>query len=192
MAVSSIKLLVGLGNPTQKYEKNRHNIGFMVIDKLIEEFGAIDISKSQFKGNLYKSSKALLLKPSTFMNLSGESVVQVCKYYKIDITDVIVICDELDIDFGRIKLKRGGSSGGHNGLKSIDKHCSNEYIRVRIGIGKPQNKDIIAHVLSDFNKEESKCLPKIIDFAKELSKELLTKELQEVQNSFSSKKSICI
>ncbi len=192
MAVSSIKLLVGLGNPTQKYEKNRHNIGFMVIDKLIEEFGAIDISKSQFKGKLYKSSKALLLKPTTFMNLSGESVVQVCKYYKIDITDVIVICDELDIDFGRIKLKRGGSSGGHNGLKSIDKHCSNEYIRVRIGIGKPQNKDIIAHVLSDFNKEESKCLPKIIDFAKELSKELLTKELQEVQNSFSSKKSICI
>ncbi len=187
-----MKLLVGLGNPTQKYEKNRHNIGFMVIDKLIEEFGAIDISKSQFKGKLYKSSKALLLKPTTFMNLSGESVVQVCKYYKIDITDVIVICDELDIDFGRIKLKRGGSSGGHNGLKSIDKHCSNEYIRVRIGIGKPQNKDIITHVLSDFNKEESKCLPKIIDFAKELSKELLTKELQKVQNSFSSKKSICI
>ena len=186
-----MKLIVGLGNPTDKYRFNRHNIGFMVVDKLIDDLKAFDISKSSFKGKLYKSKKTLLLKPTTFMNLSGESVQAVCNYYKINIEDVTVIHDELDIEFGRIKIKRGGSSGGHNGLKSIDKHCSNDYIRVRVGIGKPQDKDVIAHVLSDFSKEESECLEKLIEFSSKLSLSLLENDLQVVQNSFSSKKSIC-
>ena len=186
-----MKLIVGLGNPTDKYRYNRHNIGFMVVDKLISNLKAFDISKSSFKGKLYKSKKTLLLKPTTFMNLSGESVQAVCNYYKINIEDVTVIHDELDIEFGRIKIKRGGSSGGHNGLKSIDKHCSNDYIRVRVGIGKPQDKDVIAHVLSDFSKEESECLEKLIEFSSKLSLSLLENDLHVVQNSFSSKKSIC-
>jgi len=134
-----MKLIVGLGNPTDKYKNNRHNIGFMVVDKLISNLEAHDISKKEFKGELYKSSNILLLKPQTYMNLSGESVVRVCNYYKIEIDDVIVIHDELDIDFGKIKIKKGGSSGGHNGIKSIDKHCTNEYLRVRVGISTYQH-----------------------------------------------------
>ena len=186
-----MKLVVGLGNPTDKYRNNRHNIGFMVVDKLISDLKAFDISKKEFKGELYKSPKTLLLKPATYMNLSGESVQAVCHYYKIDVEDIVVIHDELDIEFGRVKIKRGGSSGGHNGLKSIDKHCDKEYLRVRVGIGKPQNKDVIAHVLSDFNKQESECLQKLIDFSAKLSLELLTNDLKVVQNSFSSKSSLC-
>ncbi len=186
-----MKLIVGLGNPTDKYKFNRHNIGFMVVDKLINDLKAHDISKSSFKGELYKSPKTLLLKPTTFMNLSGESVQAVCNYYKIDIEDVVVIHDELDIEFGRIKLKRGGSSGGHNGLKSIDTHCQNDYLRVRVGIGKPKEKDVVAHVLSDFNKEESACLDKLIETSAKISLSLLTDDLKVVQNSFPSKKSIC-
>ena len=186
-----MKLIVGLGNPTDKYRNNRHNIGFMVVDKLISDLKAYDISKKEFKGELYKSKNLLLLKPQTYMNLSGESVVEVCNYYKVNIDDVIVVHDELDIDFGKIKLKKGGSSGGHNGIKSIDKYCTNEYMRVRIGIGKPLDKNVIAHVLSDFSKEESKCLDKIIDIASNLTLDLVNKSLNEVQNSFSSKKSFC-
>jgi len=186
-----MNLVVGLGNPTDKYKNNRHNIGFMVIDKLISNLKAFDISKKDFKGKLYKSPKTLLLKPTTYMNLSGESVQAVCNYYKIDIEDVIVVHDELDINFGRIKIKRGGSSGGHNGLKSIDKHCQNNYLRVRVGIGKPQNKDVIAYVLSDFSKDEGECLKKLIDVSAKLSLELLQNDLKCVQNSFSSKKSLC-
>ena len=186
-----MKLIVGLGNPTDKYRNNRHNIGFMVVDKLISDLKAHDISKKDFKGELYKSKNLLLLKPQTYMNLSGESVVKVCNYYKINIDDVIVIHDELDIDFGKIKLKKGGSSGGHNGIKSIDQHCTNDYLRVRLGIGKPENKDIIAHVLSDFSKDELDCLDKIIDLSSKIAIDLTSKELKEVQNSFSSKKSLC-
>ena len=186
-----MKLIVGLGNPTDKYKDNRHNVGFKVVDELISTLNAKSITKSSFKGELYKSPKTLLLKPTTFMNLSGESVRAVCSYYKIDTEDVIVVHDELDIDFGRIKLKRGGSSGGHNGLKSIDTHCDREYLRVRVGIGKPQNKDIIAHVLSDFNKDESLCLEKIIKKASSLAVELLENPLKDVQNSFSQKENLC-
>ena len=187
-----MKLIVGLGNPTDKYKDNRHNIGFKVVDELISTLNAKNITKSSFKGELYKSPKTLLLKPTTYMNLSGESVRAVCSYYKIDTEDVIVVHDELDIDFGRIKLKRGGSSGGHNGLKSIDAHCDKEYLRVRVGIGKPQNKDIIAHVLSDFNKDESKCLEKIIKKACFLALELLKNPLKDVQNNFSQKENLCL
>jgi len=186
-----MKLIVGLGNPTDKYKNNRHNIGFMVVDKLISDLKAFDISKKEFKGELYKSPKTLLLKPQTYMNLSGESVGAVCRYYKIDIEDVIVVHDELDIEFGRVKIKRGGSSGGHNGLKSIDQHCDKDYLRVRAGIGKPEKKDVISHVLSDFSKEESECLQKVIDFSSKISIELLQNDLKDVQNSFSSKKSLC-
>jgi len=187
-----MKLIVGLGNPTDKYKNNRHNIGFKVVDKLIDDLKANDISKPQFKGQLFKSPKTLLLKPTTYMNLSGESVRAVCDYYKIDIEDVVVVHDELDIEFGRVKIKRGGSSGGHNGLKSIDSHCENDYLRVRLGIGKPKEKDVIAHVLSDFSKDESECLPKLVEFGAKLSLALLKDDLKDVQNSFSAKKNLCL
>jgi len=187
-----MNLVVGLGNPTAKYEKNRHNIGFMVIDSLVSSLKANNISKKEFKGELFKSPKTLLLKPDTFMNLSGESVLAVCSYYKIDIENIVVIHDELDIEFGRIKLKYAGSSGGHNGLKSIDKLVGNDYLRVRVGIGRPlRGKDVSNYVLSDFQKEEISCLEKLIGVSADISCELLKSELKDVQNRYSSKKSIC-
>ena len=186
-----MKLIVGLGNPTDKYKNNRHNVGFMVIDALINDLLASKITKKAFQGELFKYKDFLFLKPLTYMNLSGQSVVSVCNYFKIKTKDVIVIHDELDLEFGKIKLKQGGGNAGHNGLKSIDQHCGNSYIRVRIGIGKPKNKDVISHVLSDFGKDEQECLQKIIQKSVFLIKELFYKDLAEVQNSFSSKKSIC-
>lgn len=148
-------LIVGLGNPGKEYQNNRHNIGFKVVDSLIQTLGAIKQSSKNFQGELYKNSTLLLLKPSTFMNLSGESVQSVLNFYKI--TDFLVIHDELDLPFGAVKFKFGGGNGGHNGLKSIDSLCGNAYYRIRYGIGKPAIKaQVINWVLQDFSVLEEK------------------------------------
>jgi len=155
-----MKLIIGLGNPGKKYELNRHNIGFLAVDYLINEFQASKIS-SKFKGELFKAGEYLFLKPNTFMNLSGESVVLVKDFYKIPNEDIIVIHDDIDLKIGALRFKRGGSSGGHNGLKSIDRYIGNDYYRVRIGVGRPERKDeVVNYVLSDFNKEELECIKK--------------------------------
>ncbi|WP_104722632.1 aminoacyl-tRNA hydrolase [Helicobacter mesocricetorum] len=146
-------LIVGLGNPGDKYKHNRHNIGFMVIDYLITSLKATKQSNKDFCGELYKSHQIFLLKPTTFMNASGESLLRVKNYYKID--NILVIHDDLDLEFGVIRFKFGGGNGGHNGLKSIDCLCGNEYYRIRYGIGKPQNKkEVIKWVLEDFSDKE--------------------------------------
>jgi PTH1 family peptidyl-tRNA hydrolase len=119
-----MKLIVGLGNPGREYTKNRHNIGFMVIDELISRLGASSISKTSFKGELYKAGDTLLLKPQTYMNLSGESVQAVYHFYDIELDNIVVIHDDLDLAFGAIRVKKGGGHGGHNGLRSIDKHIT--------------------------------------------------------------------
>ncbi len=183
-------LIVGLGNPTKRYENNRHNVGFMVIDKLVDNHKAIDISKSSFKGSLFKSKNLLFLKPNRYMNLSGESVWAVYSYYKPD--KLIVIHDELDLEFGHIRFKRGGGCGGHNGLKSIDSYIGNDYYRVRIGISKPIKKDdITKHVLGDFFKEQLECLRVVIDNSCEIVIALSQFDIKEVQQRYSSKKSYC-
>lgn len=176
-------LIVGLGNPGKEYENNRHNIGFKVVDSLIQTLNAIKQSSKNFQGELYKSSTLLLLKPSTFMNLSGESVQSVLNFYKI--TDFLVIHDELDLPFGAVKFKFGGGNGGHNGLKSIDSLCSNAYYRIRYGIGKPAIKaQVINWVLQDFSALEEEqnqtliahCAKAALEIAKlESSKELANK-----------------
>ncbi|MBX7490127.1 aminoacyl-tRNA hydrolase [Helicobacter turcicus] len=146
-------LIVGLGNPGQKYQNNRHNIGFRVIDSLIQTLNTAKQSAKDFQGELHKSSQLLLLKPKTFMNLSGKSVQSVLNFYKI--TDFLVIHDELDLPFGAVKFKFGGGNGGHNGLKSIDSLCGNHYYRIRYGIGKPAIKSqTINWVLQDFSALE--------------------------------------
>ena len=153
-----MKLIVGLGNPGKKYELNRHNVGFLAVDYLINKFNASKVS-SKFKGALYKAGDYLFLKPSTFMNLSGESVALVKNFYKLDNKDIIVIHDDIDLKLGALRFKRGGSSGGHNGLKSIDKHIGNDYWRIRIGVGRPERKEeVVNYVLSDFSKEELECI----------------------------------
>jgi len=179
-------LIVGLGNPTDKYKNNRHNIGFMAVDRLLKSNSFTDISKSRFKGELYKKNSLLLLKPHTYMNLSGESVVSVVNYYEID--KIIVIHDELDINFGEVKYKKGGGNGGHNGLKSIDKHIGKDYIRVRVGIGKPKNRDVVTHVLKDFSKEEFAKLDEILEYVEELTLKLVEFDIDEVKKRYPVKK----
>lgn len=183
-------LFVGLGNPTDKYKYTRHNIGFMTIDALVNGLSPHDISKSQFKGELYKAGNLLLLKPMTYMNLSGESVRAVCDYYKPD--HVVVIHDDLDLNFGSVRFKTGGSSGGHNGIKSIDAHIGPEYDRVRLGIGKPPSKgEVSNYVLQNFRLEEIECVKKILLHACDALKELRTESLDTVIKRYTSKKGLC-
>ncbi|MGE5266109.1 MAG: aminoacyl-tRNA hydrolase [Deltaproteobacteria bacterium] len=162
-----MKLFVGLGNPGEKYARNRHNIGFMAVDRIAEvhRFGPW---KKKFKGYAADgeigSEKVLLLKPETFMNESGQSVGEAARFLKIPDGDVVVFHDELDLLPGRIKVKTGGGNAGHNGLRSISAHLGNETVRVRLGIGHPGMKDAVAHfVLSDFAKADQAWLPDLLD-----------------------------
>jgi PTH1 family peptidyl-tRNA hydrolase len=158
-------LFVGLGNPTPDSENNRHNIGFKMIDVINQKFG-LTKQKPKFKGLLttgnINEKKVYAIKPLTFMNNSGICIRELIEYFKIDAEDVTVFHDDLDIDFGKIKAKFGGSSAGHNGIESIDKFIGKEYSRVRIGIGKPKIKaNVSEHVLKDFDSDEILELEKI-------------------------------
>ena len=151
-------LLVGLGNPTPDSNDNRHNVGFKIIDAINQKFG-LSKQKPKFKGLLttgnIANKKVYAIKPLTFMNNSGICIRELMEYFKIDIDDVIVFHDDLDVDFGKIKAKFGGSSAGHNGIESIDKFIGKEYSRVRVGIGKPDKKIPVSdYVLNNFNEDE--------------------------------------
>jgi PTH1 family peptidyl-tRNA hydrolase len=150
-------LLVGLGNPGSGYAKNRHNVGFMALD-LIGRALEASAWKAKFQGQIAEArlgdDKVILLKPETFMNLSGQSVGEAARFYKIDPQDVIVFHDELDVQGGKMRIKIGGGHGGHNGLRSIDAAIGQNYKRVRIGIGHPGDKALVhGHVLGDFSGE---------------------------------------
>ena len=158
-------LLVGLGNPTPNSQDNRHNIGFKIIDAINQKF-SLSKQKPKFKGLLttgdISSKKIYAIKPLTFMNNSGICIRELIEYFRIGVEDVIVFHDDLDIDFGKIKAKLGGSSAGHNGIASIDKFIGKEYSRVRVGIGKPETKISVSdYVLNNFNDEEKIELEKI-------------------------------
>ena len=164
-------LLVGLGNPTPDSQDNRHNIGFKIIDAINQKFG-LSKQKPKFKGLVttgnISNKKIYAIKPLTFMNNSGICIRELIEYFKINVDDVIVFHDDLDIDFGKIKTKFGGSNAGHNGIASIDKFIGKDYSRVRIGIGKPDLKiEASDFVLSNFNEDEkielSKTTVNIID-----------------------------
>ena len=159
-------LFVGLGNPTPDSENNRHNIGFKIIDAINQKFG-LSKQKPKFKGLLttgnISNKKIYAIKPLTFMNNSGICIRELIEYFKINVDDVIVFHDDLDIDFGKIKTKFGGSTAGHNGIASIDKFIGKDYSRVRIGIGKPNLKIAASDfVLNNFNEDEKIELSKII------------------------------
>ena len=158
-------LFVGLGNPTPNSENNRHNIGFKIIDAINQKF-SLSKQKPKFKGLLttgnIASKKVYAIKPLTFMNNSGVCIRELLEYFKIDSENVIVFHDDLDLDFGKIKAKFGGSSAGHNGIASIDKFIGKDYSRVRIGIGRPDSKISTSdYVLKDFNDDEQEQLEKI-------------------------------
>ena len=155
-------LFVGLGNPTPNSENNRHNIGFKIIDAINSKF-KLSKQKPKFKGLLttgnINEKKVYAIKPLTFMNNSGICIRELIEYFKIEAENIIVFHDDLDIDFGKIKTKFGGSSAGHNGIESIDKFIGTDYSRVRIGIGKPNDKIAISdYVLKDFDDEEKEQL----------------------------------
>ena len=155
-------LFVGLGNPTPNSENNRHNIGFKIIDAINSKF-KLSKQKPKFKGLLttgnINEKKVYAIKPLTFMNNSGICIRELIEYFKIEAENIIVFHDDLDIDFGKIKTKFGGSSAGHNGIESIDKFIGKDYSRVRIGIGKPNDKIAVSdYVLKDFDDDEKEQL----------------------------------
>ncbi|NPA50296.1 MAG: aminoacyl-tRNA hydrolase [Epsilonproteobacteria bacterium] len=183
-----MKLIAGLGNPGSAYRYNRHNIGFLVVDYLKDKLSCQDITKKSFFGELFKCRDILLLKPTTFMNNSGKSISAVKNFYKIDNSDIIVIHDDIDLPFGAIRIKRGGGNGGHNGLKSIDSYISKDYIRIRVGVGKPPKKEMVAsYVLSDFNQEEQEVLDRLIKYVANIVEALTKNPLDVVKSKYSKK-----
>ena len=163
-------LIVGLGNPGTEYANTRHNIGFMAADAIAGRYG-FGPFKAKFDGLLaegkIEGEKVYLLKPHTFMNLSGNSVVKAAAFYKIPPQNVIVIHDDMDLQPGQLKAKLGGGSGGHNGIKSIDAHITPGYNRVRIGVGHPSGKGekVVSHVLSGFSKDDKKLVDEALETA---------------------------
>lgn len=161
-----MKLIVGLGNPGAKYARNRHNIGFMAVDRIAADHGFTPW-KSRFQGQLSEgrlgTEKVMLLKPETFMNLSGQSVGEAMRFYRLEPADVIVIHDEIDLAPGKLRVKSGGGHAGHNGLRSIHAHIGEAYDRVRLGVGHPGRKEAVpGYVLHDFAKADDDWLDDLL------------------------------
>lgn len=174
-------LIVGLGNPGPQYRNNRHNIGFMVLDKLAQDLDVKFCESKNLKSYIATTLDLILCKPLTYMNASGEAIRALRDYY--DLQEMLVVHDELEIALGALRFKRGGGHGGHNGLRSIDAHCGNDYVRARCGIGRPKEKSQVAHyVLSDFNQAPlsliQSCVQAVSFFAK-------NRDLQKLQSTFS-------
>ena len=159
-------LICGLGNPGKKYENTRHNIGFKFVDKIINQFEFNKLKMDKFK-ELYSGEisnfKILIIKPLTFMNLSGPPIQEIINFYKIKLDNIFVVHDDLDLDVGKIKIKQGGGNGGHNGLSSIDDCLGKNYNRIRIGINHPGDKNLVSnYVLNNFTKDEKDLINKKI------------------------------
>lgn len=187
-------LFVGLGNPGAKYEKNRHNIGFMAMDAIAESTPSFSVFKSKFQGTLSEgrlgNKKVILLKPETYMNNSGQSVVKAAQFYKIQPENIIVFHDELDINAGDIRIKKGGGNAGHNGLKSIQAHLNTpDFWRVRMGIGRPPHKDasVSNFVLDDFSKAEKEWLIPMIELVGDNADIIVNEDPKAYEKTIKSK-----
>lgn len=188
-----MKLIVGLGNPGRVYANTRHNIGFMAVNALANDY-AIALKKDKqvyaLAGKVKIGGKDVLLaEPVTFMNLSGVALKALLNKYKIEPQDILVICDDLDLEFGRLKIKKSGSSGGHRGLKSIiDSLATKQFNRLRIGIGRPLNEIAASeYVLGNFSKKEKKSLPWIIEEACDCAKSWVGQGIAKTTDSFNKK-----
>ena len=184
-------LFVGLGNPTPDSENNRHNVGFKIIDAINKKFG-LSKQKPKFKGLLTTGNigneKVYAIKPLTFMNNSGICIRELIEYFKIDAENVIVFHDDLDVEFGKIKAKFGGSSAGHNGIASIDKFIGKDYSRVRIGIGKPKNGiEVADFVLQNFDEDETSGIEEISKNITESISTLIEKKLDLFSSTVNNK-----
>ncbi|HZW90288.1 MAG TPA: aminoacyl-tRNA hydrolase [Myxococcaceae bacterium] len=184
------RLVVGLGNPGREYAGHRHNVGYMVLERLAAAVG-IPLGQSKFQGRFGQGDvgrlRVLLLAPETYMNASGESVSAAARFFKVAPEDLLVVHDELDLAFGRLQLKKGGGTGGHNGLESVVEQLgTTDFARLRFGIGKPQGPNakerVVGHVLHDFSSEESGALPPLLDRAVDMARAWLTLGLAEAMN----------
>jgi len=181
-------LFVGLGNPGSTYCKTRHNIGFRVIDMLVSNLEPRNISKTSFYGKLFRLGTLFFLQPTTFMNVSGKSILAVKQFFKIEIEGIVVIHDDIDLPFGAVRFKRGGGHGGHNGLKSIDDTIGREYIRIRIGIGKPVHKSQVSDfVLHDFDPSEEESVEALISYVALVCQKIPTTDLEQIKSLYSVK-----
>lgn len=186
-----MKLIVGLGNPGKEYENTRHNIGFMILDKYAKKFN-ININKEKFNG-LYEivivnGEKTILLKPQSFINLSGEVIRKYMDFYKINIEDILVIHDDLDLDVGTYKIKQHGSSGGHNGLKNIELHLgTQEYKRIKIGISNNKTIDTKDYVLGKISKDEQVEFEKTSDIILDILDDYYKLTFDELMNKYNHK-----
>ena len=180
-------LIVGLGNPGREYENTRHNIGFAALDVMAEKYN-IDINRKKFKGEygegFINGHKVMLLKPYTYMNLSGESVREVMDFYKLTSDDVLVIYDDISLDVGRLRIREKGSAGGHNGIKSIIANIGTDvFSRIKVGVGKPQG-DLVKHVLGTFSKEDREGLNKVLEVVAMASETIIKEDAKEAMNKF--------
>ena len=186
-----MKLIVGLGNPGKEYENTRHNAGFKFIDEYAKSKG-LTFNQNKFKG-LYTTfinngEKIILLKPQKYMNLSGEVVRDFVNFFKINIEDILIICDDLDTPLGKIKIKYKGSSGGHNGLKNIEQNLNtNEYKRIKIGISNDKNQDRINYIIGKMTKEELEKLNEVISHSPEILNDYLTLKFDNLMNKYNTK-----
>ena len=185
-----MKLIVGLGNPGAEYRNTRHNIGFMVIDKLAEKFG-VEVQKKMMRAvtgqGLLDGQKVVLAKPQTYMNLSGQAVVALMNWYKVLPEDLLVICDDLNLDTGRLRLRKKGSDGGHNGLKSVTQDLgTGDFPRLRLGIGRPSHPghEQVSFVLGKFGTQDAEVLAEVIGRAVEAVAVWTAKGIDVAMNEF--------
>lgn len=180
-------LIVGLGNPGKEYDNTRHNIGFAAIDAIAKKYN-IDVNRIKFKGvygeTFIGGEKVILLKPTTYMNLSGESIREVIDFYKLTSEDILVIYDDISLEVGRIRIREKGSAGGHNGIKSIISHLgTDKFSRIKIGVGQPKG-DLVNHVLGKFSKEELEDLDKVLDAVMDSAEVVIKEDTKEAMNKF--------
>ncbi|MFD3155538.1 aminoacyl-tRNA hydrolase [Haloimpatiens sp. FM7330] len=180
-------LVVGLGNPGKEYEKTRHNVGFNVIDLLSNKYN-INLNRKKFRGEygngILEGEKVLLLKPQTYMNLSGESVNEAVNFYKIPNNKIIIIYDDISLDIGKIRIRPKGSAGGHNGIKSIISNLSSDqFIRIKVGVGGP-NGDLVSHVLGRFQNKDKENIEKVFEVVLNAVETIIKHGVSEAMNRF--------
>lgn len=188
-------LIVGLGNPGKEYAGTRHNIGFEAVDYIADKYN-IELNRIKFKGifgeGMINGKKTILLKPTTYMNLSGESIREVVNFYKISNEDIIVIYDDISLEVGRLRIREKGSHGGHNGIRSIIANLSTDvFPRVKIGVGGPKG-DLVSHVLGKFSKDEIDILREAIQATSEAVATILISDTKEAMNKFNGFKASAI
>lgn len=182
-------LIVGLGNPGKEYGNTRHNMGFKAIDKLACKLN-VEVSKEKFKGMygeaMIENEKVILLKPLTYMNLSGESIIEIVNFYKIDLEKIIVVYDDVDIDVGKFKIRKKGSAGSHNGMKSVVQNLSStNFARIRVGIGKPRvNEDLADYVLKKFSEEDKAQFERVVDEVSDAVLSIVTDGIDKAMNKY--------